>query len=206
MRSQPVRSVPEPLGPSRHVVLVGLMGSGKTTVGKKVAKLAGLRFVDADVELEARTGRSVADWFATEGEDGFRVAEAELLDGLLASEERLVVGAGGGVVVRSGNRSRLAADDVTVVYLHGEPAFLASRVQQKAHRPLLEDQDPRELFDTMYADRDGWYREVADVVIEVRPHHEAGEKPKWRMAESIVEALVERGEVDADVLERMETR
>lgn len=198
--------MPDPAAVPRHVVLVGLMGSGKTTVGKKVAKLTGLRFVDADVELEARTGRSVADWFAAEGEDGFRTAEAELLDALLGSEEHLVVGAGGGVVVRPENRARLVADDVTVVYLHGEPAFLASRVQKKAHRPLLEDQDPRELFDTMYADRDGWYREVADVVIEVRPHHEAGEKPKWRMAESIVEALVDRGEVDPAVLERLEVR
>ncbi|HWJ97557.1 MAG TPA: shikimate kinase, partial [Acidimicrobiales bacterium] len=88
-----------------HVVLVGLMGSGKTTVGKKVAKLTGHRFVDADVEIEARTGRSVASWFE-DGEAAFRGAEADLLEVLLASPEALVVGAGGGVVVTESNRRR----------------------------------------------------------------------------------------------------
>ena len=97
-----------------HVVLVGLMGSGKTTVGKKVAKLIGHRFVDADVELEARTGRSVASWF-TDGEPAFRAAEANLLEDLLADPSPLVVGAGGGVVVTEANRRRLQEHDVTAV-------------------------------------------------------------------------------------------
>ena len=101
----------------RHVVLVGLMGSGKTTVGKKVAKLLGVRFVDADVELEARTGRSVADWFAAEGEAGFRRAEADLLTSLLEDAEPSVIGAGGGVVVQADNRRRLKGTGATVVYL-----------------------------------------------------------------------------------------
>lgn len=179
------------------MVLVGLMGSGKTTVGKKVAKLTGRRFVDADVELEARTGRSVATWFAEDGEDGFRRAEADLLTALLAETDPLVVGAGGGVVVTKANRRALQGERASVVYLHGEPAFLASRAQAKAHRPLLADADPQVLFAQMYDDRDGWYREVADAVVEVRPHHEAGEKPKWRIAETVVEALVDLGVVDA---------
>lgn len=187
-----------------HVVLVGLMGSGKTTVGKKVAKVLGRRFVDADVELEVRSGRSVADWFAKAGEDGFRDAEGELLASLVAEPTPLVVGAGGGVVVRAGNRRLLSGPGVTTVYLHGEPAFLASRVQQKAHRPLLEGQDPNDLFARMYDERDPWYREVADVVVEVRPHHEAGEKPKWRIAESVVEAIVDRGEAPPSVLDVLE--
>lgn len=178
-----------------HVVLVGLMGSGKTTVGKKVAKLLGRKFVDADVELEARTGRSVAEWFEVEGEEGFRRAEADLLRTLLDEDLPSVIGAGGGIVVLAENRLRLGLDDATVVYLHGEPGFLASRVQQKPHRPLLEGQDPVQLFDEMYEVRDPWYREVADVVIEVRPHHEAGSKPKWRIAETVVEALTVRGDV-----------
>lgn len=180
------------------------MGSGKTTVGKKVAKLVGFPFVDADVELEVRTGRSVADWFAAEGEAGFRDAEHDLLAALVAQPGPIVVGAGGGVVIREDNRVLLAEPSVTVVYLHGEPAFLASRAQQKAHRPLLDGQDPDELFAQMYRDRDGWYREVADVVVEVRPHHEAGEKPKWRIAEAVVEALVDRGDVPASALEGMD--
>ena len=182
-----------------HIVLVGLMGSGKTTVGKKLARLVGRHFVDADVELEARTGRSVADWF-TDGEDAFRQAEADLLAALLAEPAPLVIGAGGGVVVRPETRERLCGDGVAVVYLHGEPAFLASRAQAKPHRPLLADADPVEVFDRLYAERDGWYREVADAVIEVRPAHEAGEKPKWRLAEQVTEALVALGAVDASLV------
>lgn len=182
-----------------HIVLVGLMGSGKTTVGKKLARLVGRHFVDADVELEARTGRSVADWF-TDGEDAFRQAEADLVAALLAEPAPLVIGAGGGVVVRPETRARLSGPAVAVVYLHGEPAFLASRAQAKPHRPLLADADPVEVFERLYAERDGWYRDVADAVIEVRPAHEAGEKPKWRLAEQVTEALVKLGAVDASLV------
>jgi len=179
-----------------HVVLVGLMGSGKTTVGKKIAKLIGHRFLDADVELEGRTGRSVASWFE-DGEPAFRAAEGELLEDVLADPDPLVLGAGGGVVVTESNRRRLQEHDVTAVYLHGTPEFLASRVQAKAHRPLLTE-DPLAVMQAMYEQRDGWYREVADAVVEVRPHHEAGEKPKWRIAEQVVEELVALGVVAAD--------
>jgi shikimate kinase len=149
--------------------------------------------VDADVELETRTGRSVASWFA-DGEDAFRAAEAELLTSLIAAEVAPVIGAGGGVVVGSDNRARLRDGAVAVVYLHGQPAFLASRARVKPHRPLLTG-DPVEVFERMYAERDGWYREVADAVVEVRPAHEAGEKPKWRLAQQVVEALVTLGAV-----------
>jgi len=196
--------VPEDLPEVRatHVVLVGLMGSGKTTVGKKVAKLIDHRFVDADVEIEARTGRSVASWFE-DGEPAFRAAEAQLLDDLLSDPEPLVIGAGGGVVVTDANRRRLQEADVTAVYLHGSPEFLASRVQAKAHRPLL-GADPLAVMQEMYAMRDGWYREVADAVVEVRPHHEAGEKPKWRIAEQVVEELLALHVVDPSQITRPE--
>ncbi|MEZ5178850.1 MAG: shikimate kinase [Acidimicrobiales bacterium] len=198
--------MPEPAGPGAEatpepdrvgpIVLVGLMGSGKTTVGKKLARLVGHRFVDADVELEARTGRSVADWFL-DGEAAFRAQEEQLLAALLAEPEPLVVGAGGGVVVSERNRARLRAPGVTVVYLHAEPAFLASRAQARPHRPLLTG-DPVEVLGRMYGERDPWYREVADTVVEVRPAHEAGEKPKWRLAEQVAEALVDLGRLAAD--------
>ena len=183
-----------------HVVLVGLMGSGKTTVGKKLAKLVGARFVDADVELEARSGRTIADWFATDGEAGFRAAEHEVLTSVLAYDAPHVLGAGGGVVVTESGRAALASPAATVVYLHAEPAFLASRAKAKPHRPLLTD-DPVEVLTRMYGERDGWYREVADAVVEVRPAHEAGEKPKWRLAEQVVEALVALGVADPSLVE-----
>lgn len=180
------------------MVLVGLMGSGKTTVGKKVAKLLGWRFLDADVELERRTGRSVAGWFESEGEPGFRAAEADLLHALLdeaAPDDRLVLGAGGGVVVTDRNRDRLKAGDVTVVYLHADPVFLASRTQRKPHRPLLSG-DPEQVLGDMYEARDALYRDVADAVVEVRPAHELGTRPKWRLAEQVVDALVDLDLVD----------
>lgn len=186
----------------RHVVLVGLMGSGKTTVGKKVARLVDARFVDADVELEARTGRSVADWFA-DGEDAFRQAEAELLADLLAESAPLVLGAGGGVVATDTNRALLGGSRAAVVYLHAEPAFLASRAKARPHRPLLADADPLDVLTRLHTERDGWYREVADAVVEVRPAHEAGEKPKWRLAEQVVEALVSIGGVSPEALLRI---
>lgn len=179
------------------MVLVGLMGSGKTTVGKKVAKLVGRRFLDGDAEIEARTGRSVAAWFTSEGEAAFRDAEGVVLSQVLEESEvePLIFGAGGGVVIPPANRSLLTGPGVTVVYLHAEPGFLASRAQAKPHRPLLTG-DPVPVLERMYAERDGWYREVADAVIEVRPAHEAGQRPKWRLAEQVVEALVECGAVD----------
>ena len=181
-----------PPRPDAHLVLVGLMGSGKTTVGKKVAKMLGRPFLDADVELERRSGRTVAEWFAAEGEAGFRAAEADLLADVLAGDEPLVFASGGGVVTTPANRARLGADDVAVAYLHGEPAFLASRAKAKPHRPLLSG-DPGEVLAAMYAERDPWYREVADAVIEVRPAHEAGTKPKWRLAEQVTEAMAAAG-------------
>ncbi|MGI8756791.1 MAG: shikimate kinase [Acidimicrobiales bacterium] len=198
--------MPEPIGADRdgggsavigHVVLVGLMGSGKTTVGKKVASLLAVSFVDADVEIEARTGRTVAEWFA-EGEAAFRAAEADLLAELLAAPEPSVVGSGGGVVVTERNRRLLASPAVTTVYLHAPARFLATRARARPHRPLLSG-DPETVLSTMYAERNAWYREVADAVVEVRPAHEAAEKPKWRLAQQVVEALVDVGVVDASV-------
>jgi len=181
----------------RSVVLVGLMGSGKTTVGRKVARRLGRTFVDADDELQASTGRTVADWFERDGERGFREAEAQVLRTLLDEQPGVVIGAGGGVVVEPANRVRLRADDVTVVYLHADPRFLVSRAKAKPHRPLLTD-DPGEVLGRMYSERDTWYREVADTVVEVRPAHEAGEKPKWRLAARVVESLIELGVVAHD--------
>lgn len=180
--------------PPRAVVLVGLMGSGKTTVGRKVARLLSWRFVDGDAEIERVSGRTVADWFAEEGEDRFRREEGRVLEMVLAgaSADPVVFGAGGGLVVTATNRDRLKGPDVAVIYLHADPAFLASRTQRKPHRPLLTG-DPATVLGDMYQARDGWYREVADAVVEVRPAHEAGQRPKWRLAEQVVEALAPMG-------------
>ena len=100
-----------------------------------------------------------------------------------------MIAAGGGVVVTEANRELLDEPDVTVVWLDGEPAFLALRVAQKAnkaHRPLLDD-DPARCSRASRPSATAWYAEVADVVVDVGPAHEAGEKPKWSLAEQVVE-------------------
>jgi shikimate kinase len=175
------------------VVLVGLMGSGKTTVGRRLATRLGLPFVDADEAVEAATGRTVAELFAERGEDGFRDAEAEVLAGLLDDRQPLVLAAGGGVVLREANRARLADDAVTVVWLDADPAFLASRIERKAHRPLLAGAEPpREVLARLHRERAPLYREVADVVVEVAPFHRSEEKPKQALARRIAELVRER--------------
>ena len=163
-----------------------MMGSGKTTVGRRVAKRLGRPFVDADEALEARSGRSVRDWFAEEGEDGFRAAEADLLVALLAEPEPSVIAAGGGVVVRPENRAAL--QEAFVVWLDGDPAFLASRVAQKEHRPLIDD-DVAGTIHRLHEERGDWYREVADEVVTVAPVHAASENPKRDLAD-LIAALV----------------
>jgi shikimate kinase len=176
-----------------HLVLVGLMGSGKTTVGRRLARKLDRPFVDADEELEATTGRSVADWFAVDGEDAFRDAESQVLGALLDRDEPLVIATGGGVVGRAENRARLTSDDLTVVWLQATPELLAYRVSQKApraHRPLLAE-DPAAVLTRLAAERDPWYAEVADLVIDIDPVHRAGDKPKKQLARLVLDALAE---------------
>lgn len=176
-----------------HLVLVGLMGSGKTTVGRRLSRKLERPFVDADEEIEAVTGRSVADWFATSGEAAFRTAESEVLADLLDRREPLVIATGGGVVAAAENRARLMADGVTVVWLQATPGLLAHRVSQKPprpHRPLLAE-DPLEVLTRLATERDPWYAEVADLVVDIDPVHRAGDKPKKQLARLVLDSLAE---------------
>lgn len=164
-----------------HVALVGLMGSGKTTVGRRAAKLLGRPFVDADEAFIPRFGRTVGQVFAEDGEPAFRRMEAELLTELLDVATPIVVGCGGGVVTTEGNRARLRRPDVHVVWLRATPAFLASRLRRKPDRPLVAEGDPRAVLERLHAERAPWYAEVADDVLDVESF--AGEsQPKRAMA------------------------
>jgi shikimate kinase len=171
-----------------HVALVGLMGSGKTTVGRRAAKLLERPFVDADEAFVPRYGRTVAEVFAEDGEAGFRRLEAELLGELLAVRTPLLIACGGGVVTSAGNRRRLATPDVRVVYLRADPAFLASRVQAKPDRPLLAGGDARAVLERLHAERHRWYTEVADDVVDVESFF-ASPHPKRAMAERVAELV-----------------
>lgn len=174
-----------------HVVLVGLMGSGKTTVGRRLATRLGREFIDADDALVEITDRTIPEIFAQEGENGFRTIEADVLEELLEHHEPRVIAAGGGVVLREENRVRLKAPEVTTVWLTASPAFLASRTSAKPHRPLLAgDEPPREVFARLDAERSPLYREVADITVDIEPFHLDDDKPKSVLAERVADLVL----------------
>jgi len=148
----------------QNICLVGMMGAGKTTVGRQLAKRLGRRFVDADHEIEARTGVRIPTIFEIEGEAGFRRREAEAIDAL-TREHGLVLATGGGAVLDPANRRRLAAAGL-VIYLRVLPLLLYERTRHDRNRPLLQVADPLARLEELFAQRDPLYREVADVVID----------------------------------------
>lgn len=153
---------------TEHVVLVGLMGTGKTTVGKRLARELGRRFVDSDAEIEGLHGRSVRDIFESSGEPAFRKIESELLEQLLASDVAVVLATGGGVVLAERNR-RLLKQTRHVVWLRAEVGTLESRLRATkglARRPLL-DGDLRQRLEVLSYERGDLYREVATSIIDV---------------------------------------
>jgi shikimate kinase len=176
---------------ARHVVLVGLMGSGKTTVGKRLAARLDRHFVDADAALEEITDRTIAQIFEQEGEHGFRDLEADTFEELLEHHEDCVIAAGGGLVLRPENRSRMIRSDVTVVFLDAGPAFLASRVEARDHRPLLQTgESAREVMTRLHQERAALYAEVADITLSVEPFHADEEKPKKAMAAELADLVL----------------
>jgi shikimate kinase len=177
---------------AEHVVFVGLMATGKTTIGRRVGKRLGRTFVDADAELEARTGLTVRELFEKEGEAGFRRLESDLLGELLAAPEPHVIATGGGVVVRPENRELLKRSGAFVVWLDADPAFLASRAEGKTTRPLL-DGDPVGTLTRLSSERAPWYAEVADERIDIHPAFREQEKPKDHLSYVIAGMVEERG-------------
>ena len=150
----------------QHLVLVGLMGSGKTTVARIVAERLGRRVIDSDAVIEAATGRTVREIFASDGEDAFREFESAALLDALATPEPAVIAAAGGVVLRAENRAALKQSNAKVVWLCASPALLVERVTSGGHRPLLDD-DPAGTLQRMHAARESLYREVADAIVLV---------------------------------------
>lgn len=145
------------------VYLVGMMGAGKTTVGKKLAKSIASHFVDLDHEIELSTGVKVPTIFEIEGEAGFRRRESQVLERLRV--EPLVVATGGGIVLSPANRAWMSAKGF-VVYLHAPAELLYARTKSDRNRPLLQVSDPMSRIRSLVEKRDPLYREVADIVVE----------------------------------------
>jgi len=152
-----------PLPPGSSVFLVGPMGSGKTAVGRQLARRLGYRFVDSDAEIERRTGVDIAFIFEKEGEEGFRLRECEVIDEL-SREPGIVLGTGGGAVLAADSRERLAQRGV-VVYLETSVDQQLVRTRNSRHRPLLLTDDPRARLESLMAQREPLYRSVATVTV-----------------------------------------
>ena len=152
------------MSPSTRIFLIGLMGAGKTTVGRALAQRAGLTFVDCDHEIERQEGCTVAALFARDGEAGFRAIESKVIDEL-TRRDGLVLATGGGAVLREDNR-RALHDRGVVVYLRASPEELAHRTRNDRSRPLLQTGDPRAKLRELFRQRDPLYRETAHFVID----------------------------------------
>jgi shikimate kinase len=157
------------------------MGAGKSAVGRQLARTLHLNFMDSDDEIEARTGVDIPFIFEKEGEDGFRKREAKVIDDL-SKMEGVVLATGGGAVLDPQNRSYLGARGF-VVYLYTTVAQQLERTQRGRERPLLESGDRKQILDELMQQRDGLYREIADLVVETD-----GRKVR-AVAEEIVDRL-----------------
>ena len=147
-----------------NLVLVGLMGAGKTTIGRLLAKAFARTFVDSDHEIEALTGVKVPVIFEIEGEQGFRAREAKVICEL-AGRSELVIATGGGAILDAASRTTLHACGV-VIYLHAQPVDLWQRTRHDQNRPLLRAADPLARLAGLYAVRDPLYREAAHLVVD----------------------------------------
>jgi shikimate kinase len=172
-----------------NLYLVGMMGAGKSTVGRLLARQLKLRFIDCDIEIERRCGVRVPLIFEIEGEPGFRVRESQVLEEL-TTLQNVVLATGGGAVLDAANRRRLAAGG-TVVYLCAQPEALYERVRQDRNRPLLATGDPLARLHELYVKRDPLYREVAHLVVET------GSQTVQTLVQTILEQLAARWKASA---------
>jgi shikimate kinase len=172
-----------------NVYLIGMMGAGKSTVGRVIARRLKLRFVDSDHEIEKRCGVKIPLIFEIEGQAGFRARETQAIAELTALEG-VVLATGGGVVLSAANRQCLAAGG-TVVYLRAKPEDLYERVRHDRNRPLLATENRMATLRELYTQRDPLYGEIADVVVET------GAQSVQALARVLLEKLEERWKASA---------
>ncbi len=172
---------------SKTVVLVGMMGAGKTAVGTHLARLLAVPFVDCDDAIEAAANRSIAEIFARDGEAFFRAKETQVLSRLLAGPP-CVLSTGGGAFLSPQNRDEIARHGVSV-WLKADLDLLWQRVRHKTTRPLLRTPNPRETLKDLLAARAPTYA-LADIEVQSRPDYSIDD-----MARRVMTALSEHGGV-----------
>ena len=165
----------------RPIVLVGMMGAGKTTVGRRLAARLGRRFADSDEEVEKAAGMSIEDIFAAHGEADFRAGEVRVIARLLKDHD-LVLGTGGGAFMNAETRGLIKADAVSV-WIKADFELLFQRVQRRSNRPLLKTANPRETLKDLMDRRYPTYAE-ADVTIVSK------DVPQDQVATDVIEALL----------------
>ena len=148
----------------KNIFLIGPMGSGKSAVGRQLAKSLGLEFHDSDEEIEARTGVDIPYIFEKEGEEGFRRREAAVIAELTAMQG-VVIATGGGAAQDPASR-QLLAEHGTVVYLYTSVPEQIRRTSKSRNRPLLNNGEPGEVLESLMTVRDPQYREIAELVVE----------------------------------------
>ncbi len=178
--------------PTSNLFLVGLMGAGKSTVGRHLAKRLGKRFVDSDREIESRTGVSIPVIFEIEGEEGFRRREASIIEELTRASD-VVLATGGGAITHAQTRRVLRERGFTI-YLCAALDDLVARTRHDRQRPLLQQGNRREKLAELLNARDPWYREVAHLVVLT------GRPGADRVAETIIAALEGHGEPSASLV------
>ena len=167
-RSRPeelYRSRPEQLYKlDRNIVMVGLMGAGKTKIGRWIARQKGVEFVDSDREIESESGRQISDIFDLEGEAKFRALERRKIRRLLSKRRMVVLSVGGGAFCQADSR-RMIKEKAISVWLRAPPETLAARISNLDTRPLLKDKDPVKVLRELAKQREASYAE-ADVVVD----------------------------------------
>lgn len=149
---------------SGNIVLVGPMGSGKSTIGRRLAQALGMEFRDSDREIEQRTGADIPLIFELEGEAGFRARERAMIE-QLTELDGVVLATGGGSILDEDNR-RCLGERGTVIYLQTSVEQQLQRTARDQNRPLLQTENPRERLESLLAQRDPLYRQTADMIID----------------------------------------